>query len=142
MATLTPLSQTNRACLELEPAQALDVLEYLVATLTPLSQTNRACLELEPAQALDVLEYLVATFPDDQDIHSLLGNLACMYNSVAFAAGNEHIRQEMLQKAEENFLKSKACGGVNVTAGQTNYSMLLLHLHRYKEATTMLQWLP
>ena len=106
---------------------------------TPCNQMSRALLKLEAAQALGVLEYLVATFPDDEDIHSLLGNLACMYHSSAFAAGNEDKRQEMLQKAEENFVKAVSCSGVNVAASQVDYSFFLLHLHRYEEAITVLK---
>ena len=106
---------------------------------TPCSQMSFACLELEAAQALGVFEYLVTTFPDDLHIHSLLGNLACMYHSAAFAKGNADKRQEMLQKADENFVKTVACSGVNVAACQTNYSMLLLYLHRYEEATVVLK---
>ena len=98
-----------------------------------------ACSELEAAQALGVLEYLVTTFPDDQDVHSLLGNVACMYHSAAFAAGNEDKRQEMLQKAEENFDKTMECGEGNAAANQINYSMFLLHLHRYVEAVIVLK---
>ena len=123
--------------------QRVQIKHRLIGSVaTPCSQTNwfqtcdaRLATRGKAARALDVFEYLVATFPDDLHIHSLLGNLACIYHSAAFAAGNEDTRQEMLQNAEENFLKIKACSGVKVAASQFDYSFFMLHLHRYEEAT-------
>lgn len=67
---------------------------------TPRSEMMDAYVELNATQALGVLEHLIATSPDDQDICRLLENLACIYHSAAFDAGNE---DKMLQKADENF---------------------------------------
>ena len=38
-----------------------------------------------------------------------------------------------------NFLKAMACSGVNVAANQVDYSLFLLYLHCYEEATTVLK---
>ena len=106
---------------------------------TPRSEMMDACVELNATQALGVLEHLIATSPDDQDICRLLESLACMYHSAAFDAGNEDKRQEMLQKADDNFAKAMASSEVAVAGSQIDYGIYILHLHRYEEAIVVLK---
>ncbi|KAI0237358.1 hypothetical protein LSAT2_012137, partial [Lamellibrachia satsuma] len=48
-------------------------------------------------------------------------------------------KHDMLEKAEEHFLKAMADTGTNDAMIKVDYSMFLVHLHRYDEATDLLK---
>ena len=81
----------------------------------------------------DALEHIANLHPDCNQRSSVLSNLACLYHSKAFR------KHDMLEKAKENFLKAMSDTGTNDAMIKVDYSMFLVHLHRYDEATDLLK---
>ncbi|KAI0230129.1 hypothetical protein LSAT2_019478 [Lamellibrachia satsuma] len=59
---------------------------------------------------------------------NVLLNLASLYHVVAFS---DVRKNELLEKAEENFLKAMSVTDTNDAMIKVDYSMFLVHLHRY-----------
>ncbi|KAI0227343.1 hypothetical protein LSAT2_022172, partial [Lamellibrachia satsuma] len=100
---------------------------------------SHACFELPKSQRVYGLEYVSETFPDNPDRDRLLLSLAMFFHEEAFTPGNEHNRQEMLQKAEVNFVEAIKYSRVDSIAIKMNYIMFLVHMHCYKKAVPLLK---
>ena len=91
----------------------------------------------------DPLEYIAEHSTDCDQNSYVLSNLACLYHSEAFT----HVRkqdmlekaEEMLKKAEEHFLEAMSDTDTSDAMIKVDYSMFLVHLHRYDEATDLLK---
>ena len=106
---------------------------------TICSLMSHACLELPKSQRVYGLEYVKETFPDNPDRDRLLLSLAMFCHEEAFTAGSEHNRQEMLQKADVNFVEAITYCGVDSIAVKMNYITFLVHLHCYDKAVPLLK---
>ena len=99
-----------------------------------------ASLEINATHAVDSLEstaQLIINFTENSHASGyVFSNLACLYHAVAFS---DVRKNELLEKAEENFLKAMSDTGTNDAMIKVDYSMFLVHLHRYDEATDLLK---
>ena len=106
---------------------------------SPCRLMTDICEELSVQEGLPGLDYITRAFPDDHNRGRLLAYLAMFFHMDAFAPGNEHWQQELLKRAEENYLEAIKCGGEGNIQFMMNYALFLVHLHRGDEAIPTLK---
>ena len=106
---------------------------------SPCRLMTDICEELSVQEGLPGLDYITRAFPDDPNRGRLLAYLAMFFHMDAFAPGNEQWQQELLKRAEENYLEAIKCGGGGNIQIMMNYALFLVHLHRGDEAIPTLK---